>query len=391
MNILYLCRESDSLDHKEPGLFARAFRRCGVHIVCPADKFPVNGSIQDLLDQCQQTPNMIVWVESTRALLPEGLEKVNIPTISFQSDTYAYTHRRIRWSMLFDYAVVFHPDFEAQFRHAGHPRVITWSHAADPELFSGQQEQRTFEIGWVGRTDGNLYNDRRFVLQRLSRHFRMNDFNRFYSPEELAQVYCQSKIVVNVARDDYPQDANMRVFEAMASGALLITRLPSELTAIGFQEGVHFVGYDRMDEIAGLARQYLSDDRKRTRIAQTARQKVLLEHTYDNRVQTLLRLVEGDAGRLFAPARQWTEGRVRTHYIDYYVASHAFDCAHAQWRNLATRDPKRAFEGAMLIGRAWLADLRRRVIAMKQRPSDKKAPDDIAKQGGEELHSRRVM
>jgi hypothetical protein len=391
MNILYLCRESDSSDHKEPGLFARAFRRCGVHIVCPPDKFPVNGSIQDLLDQCEQVPNLIVWVESTRALLPEGLEKVNIPTISFQSDTYAYTHRRIRWSMLFDYAVVFHPGFEAQFRHAGHPRVITWSHAADPELFSGQQEQRTFEVGWVGRTDGNLYNDRRFVLQRLSRHFRMNDFNRFYSPEELAQVYCHSKIVVNVARDDYPQDANMRVFEAMASGALLITRLPSELTAIGFEAGVHFVGYDRVDEIVALARQYLSDDRERTRIAQTAREKVLREHTYDNRVQTLLRLVGGDAGRLFAPARQWTEGRVRTHYIDYYVASHAFDCAHAQWRYLATRDPKRAFEGGMLIGRAWLADLRRRITAMKQRPSNKKAPDNIAKQSGEELHSRRVM
>jgi hypothetical protein len=366
MSILYLCRESD-LNYKEPELFARAFRRRGFNVVCARDAFPVDGRIQDLLDQSQQLPKMIVLAESAHDLLPQGLEAVNIPTVSFQSDTYAYTRRRIRWSMLFDYVVVFHPGFEAQFRNAGHPRVITWSHAADPDLFSRQQEQRTFEVGWVGHTDGDLYRDRRFVLESLSRHFCMNDFTRFHSPEELAQVYCQSKIIVNVARDDYPQDANMRVFEAMASGALLITRLPSELTAIGFEEGVHFVGYNRLDEIVGLARRYLKDERTRTRIAKTSRDKVLREHTYDNRVQTLLRTVESDAGRLFAPARQWTDGRVRTHYVDYYAANRAFDCAHAQWRQIAASDLPRALESGALIGRAWLAELRRNVVRITQK------------------------
>jgi glycosyltransferase involved in cell wall biosynthesis len=358
MNILYLCRQSD-LNYKEPDLFARAFRRCGLNVVCLKDDFPADGNIQVVLDQSQQLPKMIVLAESAHDLLPQGLEKVNIPTVSFQSDTYAYTRRRIRWSMLFDYAVVFHPGFEARFRSAGHPRVITWSHAADPELFSGQQEQRTFEVGWVARTDGNLYKDRRFVLKSLSQHFRMNDFTRFHFPDELAEVYCRSKIIVNVARDDYPQDANMRVFEAMASGALLITRLPSELTSIGFEEGVHFVGYNRLDEIVALTRQYLDDEGTRTRIAQASREKVLREHTYDKRVEMLLRTIEADAGRLFAPARQWTKGRVRTHYIDYYVANRAFDCAHAQWRHLATSDFSHALESGALIGRAWMAELRR--------------------------------
>src|SRR5580658_5858566 len=237
MDILYLCRQSD-LNYKEPELFARAFRRCGFDVVCLPDEFPIDGNIQELLDRSQQLPKIIVLAESARDLLPQGLEKVNIPTISFQSDTYAYTRRRIRWSMLFDYAVLFHPGFEVLFHNAGHPRVIAWSHAADPELFSDQQEQRTFEVGFVGRTDGTLFKNRRAVLRNLLPHFRMNDFTRFYAPEELASVYCRSKIIVNVARDDYPQDANMRVFEAMASGALLITRLPSELTSIGFEDGV---------------------------------------------------------------------------------------------------------------------------------------------------------
>jgi hypothetical protein len=374
MDILYLCRQSD-LNYKEPELFARAFRRCGFDVVCAPDEFPVDGDIRDLLDQSQRLPKMIVLAESAHDLLPQGLEKVSIPTVSFQSDTYAYTRRRIRWSMLFDYAVLFHPGFEAQFRNAGHPRVITWSHAADPQLFSVHQRQRTFEVGWVGRSDGNLYKDRRAVLSDLSRNFRMNDFTRFHSPEELAEVFSRSKIIFNVARDDYPQDANMRVFEVMASGALLITRRPSELTLFGFEEGVHFVGYNRPEEVVGLARQYLNDEVTRSRIAQTAREKVLREHTYDNRVRTLLRTVERDAGRLFAPARQWTEGRVRALYIDYYAANRLFDCAYTQWARLAMSDPLHALEGGMLIGRAWLAGLRGKIASMNQRNSNRILPD----------------
>jgi spore maturation protein CgeB len=52
----------------------------------------------------------------------------------------------------------------------------------------------------------------------------MNEWWRLYTYEEMVKVYQRSKIVVNVGRDDYPQDANLRVFEAMAAGALLITQ-----------------------------------------------------------------------------------------------------------------------------------------------------------------------
>ena len=370
MTVLYLCRESD-LDHKEPGLFARAFRRCGFNLVCPGDKFPVNGSIQDLLGQCQEPPKMIVLVESAHALLPNGLETVNIPTITFQSDTYAYTRHRIRWSMLFDYAVVFHPGFETVFRNAGHPRVIGWSHAADPELFSRQHEQRTFEVGWVGRTDGPLYEDRRAVLQNLLQHFRMNDCTRFHTPEELASVYCRSKIIVNVARDDYPQDANMRVFEAMASGALLITHVPSELTSIGFGENIHFVGYRRPSEVVELVRKFLNDESTRKRIAESARDKVLREHTYDIRVESLMRTVESDSGQLFAPARTWSRERVQLTQIDYYVASSCLEPAYESLRVVGSKSLVGALLGASQISRALARKCYSRLRTERIPPQDR--------------------
>ncbi len=54
----------------------------------------------------------------------------------------------------------------------------------------------------------------------------MNDINRHYTPEEMSVVYKQSKIIFNLSQDDYLQDANLRCFEAMAAGALLITHNP---------------------------------------------------------------------------------------------------------------------------------------------------------------------
>src|SRR5262249_3986986 len=151
--------------------------------------------------------------------------------------------------------------------------------------------------------------------------FRMNDVARRYSLEEMANVCSQSRIVVNIGRDDFPQDANLRTFEAMGAGALLITSLPSELTQIGFEEGVHFIGYRDVQEIKPLARRYLSEDSARQSIARAARAKVLREHTYDERVKRLLELVEVGNKKLLAPARTWSEERVRLAYLDYFAGN----------------------------------------------------------------------
>src|SRR4029077_4589277 len=107
------------------------------------------------------------------------------------------------------------------------------------------------------------------------RNFRMNEWERNYSLQEVAQVYRCSRVVVNIGRDDFPQDANMRVFEVLASGALLSTSLPNELTDLGFVEGTHFIGYQHERDLIPLVRSLLDDEPKRARVAHAARVKVL--------------------------------------------------------------------------------------------------------------------
>src|SRR6266480_323353 len=71
--------------------------------------------------------------------------------------------------------------------------------------------------------------------------FRMNDRSRRYEPEAMARIYRQSKIIVNIARDDFSQDTNLTTIEEMPEAALLLTSLPAEPAQIGFEDGVHFV------------------------------------------------------------------------------------------------------------------------------------------------------
>jgi hypothetical protein len=315
--------------------------------------FPFNGVLQDLLRLCPERPSLILHPEADVPYLPWGLATVDIPTACFQVDSYAYTERRIAWSMLFDQAIVFHPGSEARFRQAGHPGACFFAHAVEGDLFSGEKVERIFEIGWVGQVHGRIYNKRGAILPSLAKTFRMNDIAKRYTLKEMAWVYRQSRIVVNIGRDDYPQDANLRTFEAMAAGALLITSLPSELTEIGFVDGVHFLGYREAEDIAVLARNYLGDEAARKRIAGAGREKVLCEHTYEVRVKKWVEHVSQEGRKLQAPARLWNEGRVRRVYLDYFSANGALAQAAAELPKIARHSPKDALIGAALVGRAW--------------------------------------
>jgi hypothetical protein len=255
--------------------------------------------------------------------------------------------------MLFDLVFVFHPGYDTEFRTAGHPGAHFIPHAIEPSLFIGEELGRVFELGWVGQTRGPLYRTRERLLPVLSRSFRMNDWNRHYEPEEVAWIYRQSKIVINVARDDFPKDANLRTFEAMAAGALLITVLPTELTQIGFEDGVHFVGFRKEAEIVPLVRKYLLEESARGRITEAARDKVLHEHSYDRRVETILELAKQNGLKFLAPARSWSEERVHLAYLDYFAGNGALDCALDELQAIARLSLGDATRGAGILAGAW--------------------------------------
>lgn len=362
MHVIWLSREDEFM--REIKGLALALRRAGYSLTCLEPDTPPDIHISDLIKRCPEAPSLIVHPEPWVPILPRGLTEVAIPTVGIQCDVYAFTHRRLLYSMLFDYAVILHPGFEKIFQNAGHARTITLPFAADTQYFYDSDECRIYEIASVGRLFPTLYKSRMEILSSLSREFKMNEWHRNHNYSEVPTVYRASKIVINIPRDDFPTDVSMRFAEAMACGALFLTRMPSEMTALGFEENVHFCGYRDPGEIPAVARKYLRDEESRRRIAQAGHDKIIREHTYDVRIANLLARIKQDNGVLTAPARSWRHSRVRLAYLDYFCGCGTLDCAYDDlWLILKTASPE-AWKALKLVARCSASRIRSRLKSL---------------------------
>jgi hypothetical protein len=142
-----------------------------------------------------------------------------------------------------------------------------------------------------------------------------------------------------------------------------VTSLPTELSEIGFEEGVHFVGYRDAREIVPLVRKYVEDVAARREIVAGCRQKILSEHTYQQRVDTILALIDRFENQRGAPARNWPEARVRLTYLDYFAGNGALDCALAELPKIARGSLVDAAAGAGILARVWGRRTRARIGA----------------------------
>ncbi len=339
--------------------YASAFRKRGVEIHFLDWSLPLDTRLEDVLSGLHFTPDYLLSPECGFPFLPEDIAQSRIPTVHLDVDTYTFTRRRIRWASLFDHVAVCHPGFDALFRETiPHPGTLVLPHAVHLEFFELPEIPREFDVGWVGQTSGPIYHTRAEWLPRLASTFHTNDWSRSYTLEEVAEVCRRSRIVVNIARDDYLQDANMRAFEALAGGALLITALPSELTLLGLVPGRHFVAYHHESEILNLVRRFLDDEDSRQSISQAGKSAVLRDHTYDNRVDALLRHLQQFGKQKLAPANLWPDSRRRLMLLDYYSGHGLLPSAKSQFWRLAGRNLNDTLEGAALLARVWTKQIR---------------------------------
>ncbi len=163
--------------------------------------------------------------------------------------------------------------------------------ACDPELHAAAAQERDLDVAFVG-TDGGV--PRKFYLQALRERYP-NSAVGSAAYTRIGERYGRARIGFNYA---IANDVNMRVFEVLAGGALLMTNaLPHEdLSRLGLEEGTHYVGYHTPGELFPRIDQYLAEPEPRRRIAEAGRAVVLRRHTYRRRMEQLLRTVEARLG-----------------------------------------------------------------------------------------------
>lgn len=161
-------------------------------------------------------------------------------------------------------------------------------HAASPTPFA----DRRFDVGFVGAgiDDGSAaYAGRRSMLAALENALGSDRvaFRNGISARHMAETYYQARIVVDEGGTlHFP--ITMRVFEAIGSGALLLS-VPAPGVDMLLSAGEHFVALegDPVDQVRSLLHSPLST----AAIAAAGHRLAARRHTYDNRVDDLLAIL----------------------------------------------------------------------------------------------------
>jgi spore maturation protein CgeB len=106
--------------------------------------------------------------------------------------------------------------------------------------------------------------------------------------DEYRKVNCRAKIGLNWAS---MQDLNARFFELLGMQRIQVANRVPDMKFVGAVDGVHYLGFDTMEEAVAQVDWALSHEEEANQIAKNGREFVLAHHTWDMRVQTILETV----------------------------------------------------------------------------------------------------
>ncbi len=124
--------------------------------------------------------------------------------------------------------------------------------------------------------------------QLLGRPFQLRPEVNYF--EDLPLIYGASVINFNATSLQMKTAINQRVFDAPAAGGFLLTDYREQLREL-FQVGEEVICYRHPEEIPELVGYYLRHQRARQKVVERARARILAEHTYRHRLQTMLDII----------------------------------------------------------------------------------------------------
>jgi GT2 family glycosyltransferase/glycosyltransferase involved in cell wall biosynthesis/tetratricopeptide (TPR) repeat protein/SAM-dependent methyltransferase len=233
-----------------------------------------------------------MWVDAGRDFLLTDPGYFGVPTVCLVGDTHTGQRQwRIDYACGFEWTrLMFARQDLPAFAAAGVRRLGWLPAACEPEIHRRFAVPKAYDLVFVGQTLPQWHQDRVRLLERLRQAgFDLRVDSRVL--EEMALLFSRARLVFNRSLNG---DLNMRVFEALASGSMLLTdRLPA---AAGLEDLLadrrHLVLYDDAD-LEDLARYYLDHESEREAIAAAGYQEAIGHHTYGHRVDALLSDVFG--------------------------------------------------------------------------------------------------
>lgn len=117
--------------------------------------------------------------------------------------------------------------------------------------------------------------------------------------KESSFIFRCSKINLNITLRSIRTGIPLRAFEIMGSGGFLLTNYQEDFLEY-FEPGIDFAYYDSYDDLLKKTEYYLTHEEERKGVAQNGYEKVKKYHTYRNRFDTMLKVMnieQTDGGR----------------------------------------------------------------------------------------------
>ena len=149
--------------------------------------------------------------------------------------------------------------------------------------------------------------ERKEVLELLSKEFQVDLYTYEETPElpyvrnkgtaevmqEASLIYKCSKINLNISLKSILTGIPLRAFDIMGSGGFLLTNYQEDYLEY-FVPDEDFVYYEDYADLVRKARYYLEHEEERVQIARNGYEKVKKYHTYKERVDLIMDVIQGN-------------------------------------------------------------------------------------------------
>jgi spore maturation protein CgeB len=242
-------------------------------------------------------PDLIFVFDYVR--LNFNFSKYSYPKIYYSTDSHTRLNKHLKFVNFneFDYILVAQKDYLNYYKDFG-AKVFWLPYACDPLLHKGFNLPYKYDVCFIGylptySLKQKLF-DRAFYLKLKRGKIVKEIFNLFNAfignvwQFDMTRIYSQFRIILNKSLKG---DLNMRVFEALASGNLLLTdKIKNGLFDL-FKGRVHLVTYSSVKEAKEKINFYLEHEEERRNIEIKGKSEVLKRHTYDERVKQIRKMV----------------------------------------------------------------------------------------------------
>lgn len=264
-----------------------ALRRAGVEITTVGENCEVHtgrnnpyDTIYRLITEAKY--DLVFEIESGGFELywvPDHSKMNGVPVIWYALDTHVNTQHHLNRYNRYKLMFLCHKQYQNLFTNS-----IWLPVACDVDIHKGNfHSEKLYDITFVGNYGDGAHNTRTHFLRKLSSCFKLNVKKNLWN-KDVTNEYEKSHILFNCS---LAGDLNMRVFECLASGGMLVTDDVVDAHNF-FVDGTHLKFYRDENQLVHIISEMLQNPQSRQEIALTGQLKVLNKHTYDNRVTEIV-------------------------------------------------------------------------------------------------------